>query len=262
MPAPLVTLITDFGTTDPFVGVMKGVILGIAPRTRIVDITHSIAPFQITEGSFVIAESYSYFPKGTIHVVVVDPGVGSDRRPIVVESGGHKFVGPDNGVFSAIYALGSHSIRQITNTKWRLENPSRTFHGRDIFAPAAARLAKGAKASSAGKLVYDPVTLKNNEPRKNGSKRWRGAVIRVDRFGNLMTNFRSSEFSMLRNSRFTFACSGATVKRISESYSEAQRGELLLIAGSSGYLEIAANQDSAAAKLGCGPGAELELLIS
>ena len=140
---PIITLTTDFGSGDHFAGTMKGVILGIAPRASIVDITHEIAPYQVGEAAFVIAQAWRYFPKRTIHVIVVDPGVGSARRPILVEAGGHLFVAPDNGVLSMIYGAVKHRVRVISNAKVMLDPVSRTFHGRDIFAPAAAHLVAG-----------------------------------------------------------------------------------------------------------------------
>src|SRR5580700_9503127 len=157
MPNGLITLTTDFGTADHFVGAMKGVMLSIAPRARIVDITHEIGPYEVNEAAFVIAQAWSYFPKGTIHVIVVDPGVGSARRPILAEAGGQYFIAPDNGVLSMIYESGRHKVRVISNPKLIGKHVSRTFHGRDIFAPAAAHLAQGVAAARFGKTLNDPV---------------------------------------------------------------------------------------------------------
>src|SRR5579871_6149253 len=139
-PSGIITLTTDFGVSDHFVGVMKGVILGLAPRARIVDITHEITPFHIDEAAFVIAQAWRYFPKGTIHVVVVDPGVGTERKAIIARAGGQLFVAPDNGVLSMVYDQAPHKVRVISNAKLMRKDVSRTFHGRDIFAPAAAHL--------------------------------------------------------------------------------------------------------------------------
>src|SRR5271166_828132 len=142
MPAPTITLTTDFGLVDHFAGVMKGVILGIAPRAQIVDISHEVPPFEINEGAFIIAEAYRYFAKKTVHVIVVDPGVGSERRPILAEMAGQYFIAPDNGVLSMIYAReAKKKVRHITNEKYFLHPVSRTFHGRDVFSPVAAHLA-------------------------------------------------------------------------------------------------------------------------
>src|SRR5438067_362222 len=134
MPNPLITLTTDFGVSDHFVGVMKGVIAGIAPRAQVVDISHNIATYNVTEAAFVIAEAWPYFPKGTIHVVVIDPGVGSSRRPILAEAGGHFFAAPDNGVLSMVFDAAPHKVRVISNPKLMRREVSRTFHGRDVFA--------------------------------------------------------------------------------------------------------------------------------
>jgi len=155
MAGGLITLTTDFGTADHFVGAMKGVILGIAPAARIVDITHEIAPYNLGEAAFVIAQAWSYFPKKTIHVVIVDPGVGTARRPILCEAGGQYFIAPDNGVLSMIYAAAPHKVRSIDNPKLMLREISRTFHGRDVFAPAAAHLSRGVPPAQFGKRIHD-----------------------------------------------------------------------------------------------------------
>ncbi len=198
----LITLTTDFGISDHFVGAMKGVILGIAPRARIVDITHQITPFEVNEAGFVIAEAARWFPKGTIHVVVVDPGVGTARRPILVEAGGQRFIGPDNGVFTMVYDFGSHKVREITNPKMMLTTVSRTFHGRDVFSPAAAHLARGATPARFGKLVHDFVRSSTIKPVQLKKHCWSGYVLKVDHFGNLITNFDMRDFGALRTRAF------------------------------------------------------------
>src|SRR5580704_12370854 len=170
----LITLTTDFGTSDHFVGAMKGVIATIAPAARVVDISHEIAPYSIIEGAFVIAQAAPYFPKGTIHLVVVDPGVGSARRAILAESGGQFFVAPDNGVLSMIYDATKHRVRVITNRKLMRKDVSRTFHGRDVFAPAAAHLAAGIDPARFGKKIDDYVRAAFATPRKLGGGRWAG----------------------------------------------------------------------------------------
>src|SRR5690348_2761518 len=159
MPRPIVTLTTDFGLADHFVGTMKGVILGICPQAQIVDISHEVAPFAIAEGAYLVAQAYRYFPKKTVHVVVVDPGVGSGRRAILVEAAGQFFVAPDNGVLSMIYARERHRVRAITNGRYFLKPVSQTFHGRDIFAPVAAHLAAGVSAAKIGKAVTGHIQL-------------------------------------------------------------------------------------------------------
>jgi S-adenosylmethionine hydrolase len=159
---PVITLTTDFGLSDHFVGVMKGVILDIQPAAQIVDISHGVQPYQILDGAFTIAEAYRYFPKKTIHVVVVDPGVGSARRPLLAEMGGQCFVAPDNGVLSMVFAREKTKVRHITNQRYFLHPLSRTFHGRDVFSPVAAHLAAGvtpAKFGSASRIICGRVLI-------------------------------------------------------------------------------------------------------
>src|SRR5689334_23263200 len=195
---PLITLTTDFGTADHFVGTMKGVMLGIAPRARLVDITHDIGPFEVSEGAFTIAQAYSYFPKGTIHVVVVDPGVGSTRRPLLAQMGGQYFIAPDNGVLSMIFAREKSKVRHITTERYFLRPVSRTFHGRDIFAPVAAHLASGVPPARFGKLIDDCLRLTFERPNQTGKNAWSGSVLKVDRFGNLITNLHVDEVTNLQ----------------------------------------------------------------
>jgi S-adenosylmethionine hydrolase len=259
MSFPLISLTTDFGVTDHFAGTMKGVILAIAPRARLVDITHEIAPFNVGEAAFVISQAWRYFPKRTIHVVVVDPGVGSARRPILVEAGGQYFVGPDNGVFSMIYDAAPSKVREITNAKLRLSTVSRTFHGRDIFAPAAAHLAGGVSASRFGKLIHDAVRPLTFRPAHLKGSVWRGLVLKVDRFGNLITNLHVHEFPDIKTQPMEIRIARGRIHRLALTYADTAAGELFAIVGSSGYIEIAMNQASAAVKLGCAAGSTLEL---
>jgi hypothetical protein len=247
MLPPIVTLLTDFGHLDPYVGIMKGAILGICPEARIVDLTHEVIPYEIPQAAFLLQQSWPYFPKGTIHVAVVDPGVGTERRPILVEAGGHRFIGPDNGIFSM---LEPGKVREI-----RVTGPaSNTFHGRDIFAPAAARLANGITAAKLGKLVDNHLRLTFHEPARTGRRVFAGAVLHIDRFGNVITNFRAAEFAGPIEVRVGFE----TVAERARTFGEAPVGELVLVEGSSGYLEIVLNQASAAKRLGVGVGAVLE----
>jgi S-adenosyl-L-methionine hydrolase (adenosine-forming) len=264
-PHPLITLTTDFGTADHFVGVMKGVIAGLAPHANVVDITHEVVPYDIVQGAFVIAEAWRYFPKGTIHVVVVDPGVGSSRRPILAEAGGHLFVAPDNGVLSMIYdsihAPAKLKVRVISNTKLMAREVSRTFHGRDIFAPAAARLAHGVTPARFGGVIDDYIRIADIKPLKVSTKCWRGMVLKADRFGNLITNFHVDDFPDVTSRAFEVRIGAESIRRLALTFSEAEIGELVVVVGSSGYLEIAANQASAAQILGCGSQAPVELEI-
>jgi S-adenosylmethionine hydrolase len=259
MAKPILTLITDFGHVDHFVGVMKGVILSICPGARIVDITHDIAPFAIHEGAYTIAEAYRYFPKGTVHVVVVDPGVGSERRPIVVEAASQFFVGPDNGVFSFVFDRESHVVRAITNSKLFLKPVSRTFHGRDIFSPVAARLADGASPERIGPRIRDYCKAEFAAPRPAGARSWKGVVLKIDRFGNIITNFRERDIPARTN--FVMRVGTAATTILARHYAEQPPGQVFAIVGSSGYLEISMNQASAASSAGCKPGTLVRLAL-
>lgn len=261
MPSGLITLTTDFGTADHFVGTMKGVILSIAPRARIVDITHEIAPYAVMQAAFSIAQAWRYFPKGTIHVIVVDPGVGSARRPILAEAEGQFFIAPDNGALSIVYEAAKTKVRVISNPKVMRHEVSRTFHGRDVFAPAAAHLAAGIAAAQFGAIIHDAVRFDSLQPVEVATNRWDGLVLKVDRFGNLITNLHIDTFPDVRTRPFELRIGTARIRRLALTFSETDLDELFLIAGSSGYFEIAANQSSAADRLGCGAGAPVELEI-
>ena len=259
MPNPLITLTTDFGLSDQFAGVIKGVIAGIAPSARVIDISHDIPVYNVSEAAFVIAEAWPYFPKGTVHVVVVDPGVGSSRRPILAQAGGHFFVGPDNGVFSMVFDAAPHKVRVISNPKMMRAKISRTFHGRDVFAPAAAHVAKGVKPARFGRLITDSVRVWTSKPAQNGRTTWRGTILKVDRFGNLITNFAAKEFDGIKTRPFELRAGTKKIHRLALNYAETEAAEIFAILGSSGYVEIAANQSSAAGLLGCSAGAPVEL---
>ncbi len=261
MPGSIITLTTDFGLSDHFVGVMKGVILGIYPAARIVDITHDVGAFEITEGAFVIAEASRWFPRGTIHVVVVDPGVGTARRPILAEAAGQFFLAPDNGVLSMLFAREKHRVRALTNDKLFLKPVSSTFHGRDIFAPVAAHLAKGLAPARCGKIVRDYLRLDFHQPVRTGRRYWTGAVLKIDRFGNLITNFHIDEFPAISSRPLQLAIGTCRLTQLAATFAEGAAGEPVLVVGSSGYLEVAVNQGSAARLLGVGVGAPAELTV-
>lgn len=258
---PVITLTTDFGSADHFAGTMKGVILGIVPRATIVDITHEIAPYDVNEAAFVIAQAWRYFPKGTIHVLVIDPGVGSERRPILCEAGRQFFIAPDNGVLSMIYDASPHKVRVISNEKLMNARVSRTFHGRDVFAPAAAHLARGVAPVRFGKTIADYIRGFPLRPRELSPGEWTGVILKVDRFGNLITNFHISDFDAVKTLPFELRAGIECVRRLAVTYAETAIGDVFAIVGSSGYLEIAANQSSAAGILGCGAGAPVDLKI-
>jgi len=261
MRQPLITLTTDFGLRGHFAGAMKGVILCIEPHARIVDISHEVAPYAIAEGAFALAQAYRWFPAGTIHVAVVDPGVGTPRRPLLVQAAGQYFVAPDNGLLSMMYAREKHGVRAVSAEKFFLKPVSRTFHGRDVFAPVAAHLARGVKPPQFGKLISDYLRSGFGMPVQTSERTWEGAVLVVDRFGNLITNFPVEEFRAILAGRFEVAVGAGRIRRCASSYEAGGEGELFLIEGSSGYLEIASRQASAAQLANCAAEAKVRLTV-
>jgi S-adenosyl-L-methionine hydrolase (adenosine-forming) len=257
---PVITLTTDFGLSDHYVGTMKGVILGICPRARIVDLSHGVTAFNISEAAFVVAQAYRYFPKKTVHVAIVDPGVGTARRPLVVEAGGHYFVGPDNGVFSMVLNREKHKVRAATATHYFLKQPSQTFHGRDIFAPVAAHLAAGVAPAKFGKPIDDFLRPASEKPVRTARRGWTGTILKIDRFGNLVTNFLLEEFPQMERG-FEMLVGLQIVRTLARTYQECPPGEPFLIVGSSGYVEVSVNEGSAQKVLGCGVGAPVELTV-
>jgi S-adenosyl-L-methionine hydrolase (adenosine-forming) len=247
----VVTLLTDFGTRDYFVGAMKGVILSVNPNAQIIDITHEIEPQQIKSAAFTLAACYKNFPPGTIHLAVVDPGVGSTRRAISVAAEDYFFVAPDNGLLSFIFnEKKDFRVFELTERKYFLPEISQTFHGRDIFAPVAAHLSKGVKANEIGREINDFVRLEIPRPRETGG-RIEAEVIHIDRFGNLVTNLRSDDLP----NRFVIKIKNRKIKRRVRFYAEAEPGEIFTIAGSSGFLEISVFSRSAQKILGAEIGA-------
>jgi S-adenosyl-L-methionine hydrolase (adenosine-forming) len=257
----VVTLTTDFGLRDHYVAAMKGVILGRAPDAILVDVTHEITPFEIPEAAFVISQAWRTFPKGSIHLVVVDPGVGTSRRPLVVKAAGHYFVGPDNGVFAMIYSEELHEVREV-NTETFLRNEiSRTFHGRDVFAPVAGELARRVAFGRVGRQIEDHLQPTYDRPVRTDKRNWTGTVLKIDRFGNLITSYRTSEFAHVLEKPFALVAGPHRIERIAHTYAEMDPGEAYLIPGSAGYLEISAREASAARMLGIGVGAPLDLTL-
>lgn len=241
-----ITLLTDFGTKDPYVGIMKGVILSTNPDVRIVDITHEVDPQDVREGAFLVEEYYRYFEKGTIHVAVVDPTVGSDRKPIVFSKDGFFFIGPDNGLFTLLYDDNVRAYA-IENRRYMLKEISATFHGRDIFAPAAAYLSSGVQLSSFGSVVQDPVRLPDVLPTvmDNGLH---GEVVRFDRFGNAITNISGTVIQDFADGRpITITLRDMSFSTIHKSYYE---GEVVSLIGSAGYLEFGLFMGSLREKMG------------
>ncbi len=260
MSDPIITLTTDFGTSDHLVGSMKGVILNINPAARIVDINHGVAPFDILDGALSIANTYKYFPPRTIHVIVVDPGVGTQRRPLLVSAEKQYFIAPDNGVLSLIYERESCTVRHISSEHYFLNPVSATFHGRDIFAPTAAWLAKAFQTEAFGEEITDFVrfTMPKAKPSGHAIK---GVVLRVDAFGNLMTNLTTEDVpaSMAASGAIKLAVNGKEVGKFVQTFGLGAPGEPVALFGSAGFLEIAVNRGNAARTLGVNRGAEVTL---
>jgi len=266
MKPPVITLLTDFGSSDHYVGAMKGVLLGICPEAQLVDISHEIAPYAIAEAAFTLSQAWQCFPEGTVHLVVVDPGVGSARRPLLVEAAGHRFVAPDNGVLSMLYdAVPAHEVREITASRYFRQPVSRTFHGRDIFAPVAAGLANGANGLAPmeiGMPITDYQRLSFAKPAQTGPKTWSGTILKVDRFGNLITNFPSETWQRLMTEPFEVKVgSRLLLSRMASNYAEMPADEVFVIAGSAGFLEVSVNRGSAAKEVGAASGDTLELRL-
>lgn len=262
---PIVTLTTDFGTNDHFVGAVKGVILDIVPEAAIVDITHAVQAFDVLDGALAISQTYSYFPTGTIHMVVVDPGVGTTRRPIIASSDGYHFVAPDNGVLSMVYAREERiHVRHVTSEHYFRQPISTTFHARDIFAPVAAYLAKLVDSHKFGDEIEDYVRFAAPRPKPAGDNRLRGVVLKVDRFGNLITNVKPEDAPALFSGQpggFKIVVGSKEITEIRRAYAEGAPGEVFGILGSMGYLEIVANRAAAAQLTGAGKGSEVSIVL-
>jgi S-adenosyl-L-methionine hydrolase (adenosine-forming) len=262
---PIVTLTTDFGLNDHFVGAMKGVILEIVPEAAIVDISHAVQAFDVLDGAIAISQAYSYFPTGTVHVVVVDPGVGTTRRPIIASSDGYHFVAPDNGVLSMIYAKEERiHVRHVTSGHYFHQPISNTFHGRDVFAPVGAYLAKQVDSHKFGEEIEDYVKFAAPRPKPAGENRIRAVVLKVDRFGNLITNVTPQDVPALFSEKpgaFKITVGSKEVTEIRTSYSEGTAGQVFGILGSMGYLEIAANRAPATQITGANKGSEVSIVL-
>jgi len=260
--AVLVTLTTDFGSRDPFVGIMKGVILGICPGAQLVDITHEVAPHDILEAALALESSVRFFPESTVHLAVVDPGVGSARRALAVRTRGQYFVGPDNGIFTSALALDGWVAVSLEAPAYRLPVVSSTFHGRDIFAPAAAHLAAGVALERLGRPVADPVRLPWPGCWKLGQQLV-GEVIGSDRFGNLVTSIGGDDIRALGPSSLVLVVlANRAVGSIVSCYEEGLEGRASAIIGSTGRLEIFVRNGSARALLDLGRGAPVRLAAS
>lgn len=248
-----ITLLTDFGTADHFVGAVKGVILSINPAATIVDITHQVPPHDIDAAAYTLLACYQTFSAGTIHLGVVDPGVGSARRPIVVQAGGQLFVGPDNGLFSHVLDREpDYKVFHITSMQFFRNPVSQTFHGRDIFAPVAAELSKGLPPETLGEQIFDPVRLPSLRPEitetgTEGRRKIKGRIIHIDRFGNCVTNIDRSVLPESDEQRVSLVVRGKRIEALQASYAEtSSKKRLFAIWGSNEFLEISAKNRSAA----------------
>ena len=257
----LITLTTDFGPAGPYVASMKGVILGILPGAVIVDISHEIQPQNIQQAAYMLDAATPYFPAGTVHVVVVDPGVGSARRPIAVFTDSACFVGPDNGVFSRIYQEENvREIRHLSTPDHHLPAVSHTFHGRDIFAPVAAHIAAGVPPSVLGPTITDPITIDFPAPEQRPDGSIRGQIIYTDAFGNLISNIPRQWLGDQPD--WIFEIAETTIVGLNATYSQAPPGELIALGSSTALVEIAKCNGSAARHLDVGTGERLTVRLS
>lgn len=249
---PILTLTTDFGTKDGFVGTLKGVIWSICPAAQIADISHEISPQNVLEGALTLWRAFVFFPSSTIHLAVVDPGVGTSRRPIATRIGGHTFVGPDNGLFTPMFEDaekngGRVETVHLINAKYFLPEISHTFHGRDIFAPIAAHLANGVPLTELGPAITNPVRLSMPKPEKTADG-WRAHVTAVDVFGNCTTDLPAA--ALKERKRVTFRLCGQEARGLEVSYGHKRPGDLIALVDSENYVEIAIVNGNAAKILG------------
>ena len=259
MARPVIALLTDFGTRDHYAGTMKGVALGICPDVTLVDISHEVAAHDVLGGALELAASYRFFPPGTIFLVVVDPGVGSARRGIAAEAGEYRFVAPDNGVLTAVFdEHAPKRVVELTERKYARPTVSRTFEGRDRFAPAAAWLARGIELAALGRSAGAIQRLEIPRPTL-GDGRIDGQVLRVDRFGNLITNIDRKSFDALAGGPLDIRAGGHPVARVVTTYADASPGEVCALFGSTDHLEIAANGANAAEALDLRRGAPVHV---
>ena len=257
----LITLTTDFGLADSYVGAMKGVILGIDPTATIVDISHDIAPQDVQEAAYVVYTAYPYFPPDTVHIVVVDPGVGGRRRAIALRAAQACFVAPDNGVLS--YVLAREGMREavsLTNAKYHRQTVSHTFHGRDIFAPVAAHLARGVPLTELGEPLNEIVTFSLPQPQVLPDGGAVGHVLHIDRFGNLILDIKEGD--CILDGEIVLEVAGRRIQNLGRTFTDGPAGELVAYIGSSGHLEIALREGNAAQSLGMKRGDKILLCCS
>jgi S-adenosyl-L-methionine hydrolase (adenosine-forming) len=261
----VITLTTDFGLIDHFVGVIKGVILNINPEVEIVDLNHQVNSFDIFEAAFTLAQSYQFFPVDTIHLVVVDPGVGSGRRPIVARTGTCKFVAPDNAVLSLVYDREPGvEVFHVTAGHYFLNPVSNTFHGRDVFAPVAGWLSKGVPVEKLGDPITDFAKFIAPKPKRVDDSLIKGVALKVDKFGNIITNISPQDVPQLFSEKpppFKIIINQQEITRLNLSYSMGKSAELFAIVGSSGFLEICTNRGSAAKALNASRGTDVGVVL-
>lgn len=248
-PAGIVALITDFGLRDHYVGVMKGVILGVNPDARIIDISHGVGSQDVLDAYFLLSNTYRYFPSGTVFVAVVDPGVGSDRAIVAVEAGPHTFLAPDNGLLGFLEKPGGiRRIVRVENDRFFLKPVSTTFHGRDIFAPVAGHLSRGLDPAELGPEVRGIQKLAPPTPRMTREGVLLGEIVSIDRFGNLVTNIPGDRLAA--SGRVEVKVGKAVIRGLSTSYTSAKKGKFLAVVGSTGNLEVSVNKGDARKKSG------------
>jgi S-adenosylmethionine hydrolase len=249
----VVTLLTDFGLDDAYVGTVKGVILAINPRARLVDLTHAVPPQDVRRAALLLASAWRFFPRGTVHLAVVDPGVGGGRRPIAVQAGGHYFVGPDNGLLGFCFDLPAARGVVLAEPSYHRRPVSHTFHGRDVFAPVAAHCSRGVGLDAFGPPVRHPVRLSGFPPRRAGG-RVQGEVLLADRFGNLLTSLTGRDLPGPTD-RGVLRIGRARIRGLARTYAERPRQALGALIESSGRVEVFVREGSARQRLGLGPGA-------
>jgi len=261
----LITFTTDFGLNDHYVGTMKGVILSINPAAQMVDICNAVQSFDVLDGALTIAQAYSYFPADTVHMVVVDPGVGTTRRPLLVTSERHMFLAPDNGVLSFVFDQEERiSVRHISAEHYFLQPVSATFHGRDVFAAVAGWLSKGVEAAKFGDEITDYTRFAAPRPKPVNDKLLKGVVLKVDKFGNLITNITPKDLPQLfapEPPPFKVLIAKSEIPKMKQAYAEGTPGEVFVILNSMGFLEIAAHRGSAAHIVGAGKGSDVGVLF-
>jgi S-adenosylmethionine hydrolase len=260
---PVITLTTDFGTTDHYVGTMKGVILCHCPQAQIIDVTHEVPPFSTYTGAYAIEQAAPYFPEGTAHIVVVDPGVGTARKPVVIAARNQYFIAPDNGVLSLITGAGT-AFKAFEIARPDLLHPemSNTFHGRDLFAPTAAALAsKRLTPQDVGPELDGIIQIAEMWPKRIRLDWWRGKLLSIDRFGNVITNFKAADFVGIQRQAFRLEIGSHMISRYHSTFGEAPTGQPFVYAGSSNYLEVGMNQESAARELGASVGQSISLRL-